>query len=202
MSRSSLDCKIMIDVPPHIQGLIFDCDGTLVDSMPLHMRAWEYAIAEAGTIWDFDFFFSKKGMEEEGIVDLYNERFGTSLDSVATVRSKHEYFQAHPSEFKPIEHVVGVVWRYKDILPMAVASGSTRDNVHLELEAVGIKNLFKVILTADDEIRPKPAGDIFLEAARRINVPPDRCLVFEDGDLGVEAARKAGMHVIDVRSIV
>ncbi len=192
----------MVTIPPYIQGLIFDCDGTLVDSMALHMRAWEHAIAQAGTIWDYDFFFSKKGMEEEEIVDLYNERFGTSLDSEATVRSKHEYFQAHPSEFKPIEQVVAVVRRHKDILPMAVASGSTRDNVHLELEAIGIKHLFKVILSADDEIKPKPSGDIFLEAARRMNVPPNRCLVFEDGDLGLEAAGKAGMHVIDVRGIV
>jgi beta-phosphoglucomutase-like phosphatase (HAD superfamily) len=198
----SIAWKKMIDVPPYIQGLIFDCDGTLVDSMPLHMRAWEHAIARAGTIWDYEFFFSKKGMEEEEIVDLYNERFGTSLDSVATVRSKHEYFRAHPSDFKPIEQVVAVVWRYKDILPMAVASGSTRDNVHLELEAVGIKHLFTVILTADDEIRPKPSGDIFLEAARWMNVPPHRCLVFEDGDLGLEAARGAGMDVVDVRRMV
>jgi HAD superfamily hydrolase (TIGR01509 family) len=194
--------KKVIEVPTYIQGLIFDCDGTLVDSMPLHMRAWEHAITKAGTVWDYEFFFSKKGMEEREIVDLYNERFATSLDSIATVQTKHEYFQAHPSEFTPIQNVVEVAWRYKEILPMAVASGSTRENVHLELEAIGIKHLFRVILTADDEITPKPASDIFLEAARRICVPPHLCQVFEDGDLGLESARKAGMYVIDVRRLV
>jgi beta-phosphoglucomutase-like phosphatase (HAD superfamily) len=192
----------LIEVPTYIGGLIFDCDGTLVDSMSLHMRAWEHAISKAGAVWDYDFFFSKKGMEEKEIVDLYNERFATSLDSITTVRCKHEYFQAHASGFKPIEHVVAVVWRYKDILPMAVASGSTRENVHLELQAVGIEHLFKVILTADDGIRPKPASDIFLEAARGINVPPHLCQVFEDGDLGLEAARKVGMRAVDVRCFV
>jgi len=191
----------MVGVPEHIRGLIFDCDGTLVDSMPLHMRAWEFSIGKVGAVWDYGFFFSKKGMEETAIVDLYNSQFGTALDSVATVHLKHEYFRAHPSEFKPIDPVVDVVRRYQHVLPMSVASGSTRDNVDLELEAIGIKGMFTVILTADDSIDPKPAPDIFLEAARRMRVPPHLCLVFEDGDLGLEAARIAKMSTVDVRSL-
>ena len=189
----------MFDVPIFIQGLIFDCDGTLVDSMPLHMRAWEHAMTKAAAVWDYDFFYSKKGMEEMEIVDLYNQQFGAALDSIATVRMKHEYFHAHASEFKPIQSVVDIVWRYKDRLPMAVASGSTRENVHLELDAIGIKHLFRAILTADDGIKPKPSPDIFLEAAYRLNVDPRLCQVFEDGDLGLEAARKVGMLATDVR---
>ena len=82
----------LIEVPARIRGLIFDCDGTLVDSMPLHMRAWEYAIAKAGTAWDYDFFYSKKGMEEKEIVDEYNREFSTGLDSSATVRVKTSSF--------------------------------------------------------------------------------------------------------------
>jgi HAD superfamily hydrolase (TIGR01509 family) len=191
-----------IEVPEYIKGLIFDCDGTLVDSMPLHMRAWEYAITRVGTFWDYDFFFSKKGMEEREIIGLYNLTFGTMLDSAATVRLKHDYFQAHPSEFKPISHVVDVVLRYKDRLPMAVASGSTRENVDLELGAIGMRHLFQVLLTADDNIKPKPAPDIFLEAARRIKVPPRECLVFEDGELGLEAAIQAGLRAVDVRDFL
>ncbi len=191
----------VINVPTYIQGLIFDCDGTLVDSMPLHMRAWEYAITKAGAVWPYDFFDARKGMEERDMVRQYNEHFGASLDTTVVLRSKREYVQAHPSEFKPIEHVVAVVRRYKDVLPMAVASGSTKEIVNLELDTVGIKHLFRAIITADDGIRPKPAPDIFLEAARRINVPPGLCQVFEDGDVGLEAARMAGMHVTDIRII-
>lgn len=166
------------------------------------MRAWEYAISKAGTVWDYDFFFSKKGMEERDIVDLYNERFAASLDSAATVRTKHKYFQGHPSEFKPIEQVVAVARQYRNALPMAVASGSTRANVHLELESVGIKDLFTVILTADDGIEPKPAPDIFLAAAQKIRIQPHLCQVFEDGDIGLEAARQAGMRAVNVRNYI
>jgi beta-phosphoglucomutase-like phosphatase (HAD superfamily) len=191
----------MLEVPSHIRGLIFDCDGTLVDSMPLHMKAWEHAILKAGAVWDYDFFFSKKGMEEKEIVDLYNREFSMALDRIATVHAKHAFFREHPSEFKPIMSVVDVAWRYKDKIPMAVASGSTRQNVHLELETIGIKHLFDAILTADDNIKPKPAPDIFLEAARRIGVSPHLCQVFEDGELGLGAARRAGMLATDVRGI-
>ena len=115
------------------------------------------------------------------------------------VSKKHEYFQAHPSEFRPIQSVVDVALRYAGILPLAVASGSTRRNVDLELEAIGIPHLFTIILTADDDVRPKPAPDIFLEAARRMAVPAQFCQVFEDGDHGLEGARRAGMLATDVR---
>lgn len=191
--------KKTIHVPDYIQGLIFDCDGTLVDSMPLHNKAWQHALEQAGAKWDFDFFNSKKGMKGKDIITLYNKQFGTSLDPVTVNHAKQEYFRLHRKDSKPIHSVLDVVLRYKDILPMAVASGSSCDNVLVQLEAIGVKNYFKVILTADDDVKPKPAPDIFLEAAKRIGIPPERCQVFEDGELGLEAARRAGMLATDVR---
>jgi beta-phosphoglucomutase-like phosphatase (HAD superfamily) len=188
-----------IKVPEFIKGLIFDCDGTLVDSMPLHMKAWEYVITSREGKWDFDFFFSKKGMPEESIVGLYNAHFAQQFDPVETVKDKHEFFRLHASEFRPIPHVLDVVLRYRGVLPMAIASGGVRENVELELEALRIRELFRAIVTADDDVRPKPSPDIFLEAARRIDVSPQYCQVFEDGDLGLEAARVAGMLPTDVR---
>jgi len=188
-----------IDVPNFIKGLIFDCDGTLVDSMPLHIKAWEHVVKSQNGPWESDFFMSVSGMPEADIVVLYNEQFGQALDPVETVGAKHEFFRAHPSEFKPIGHVLDVVRRYRDILPMAVVSGGVRDIVELELNALRIKTCFKVILTADDDIEPKPAPDIFLEAARRLRIAPEHCQVFEDGDLGLEGARLAGMLATDVR---
>jgi beta-phosphoglucomutase-like phosphatase (HAD superfamily) len=188
-----------IEVPPFIKGLIFDCDGTLVDSMPLHMKAWEHVIISRGGVWDFEFFFSKKGMPEEEIVVSYNAHFARAFDPVATVNDKHMFFRAHASEFRPIPFVVDVVLKYRGILPMAIASGGVRENVDLELDALNIKNFFQAVVTADDDVRPKPAPDIFLEAARRIGVAPEYCQVFEDGDLGLEAARIAGMLPTDVR---
>ena len=102
-------------------------------------------------------------------------------------------------ELKPIPHVVEIACKHQGVLPMAVASGGTRRTVDLELETLQIKDLFGVILTADDDIRPKLAPDIFLEAARKMKVPPEYCQVFEDGDLGLEGARIAGMLATDIR---
>jgi HAD superfamily hydrolase (TIGR01509 family) len=188
-----------IEVPEYIKGLIFDCDGTLVDSMPLHMKAWEYVITSYGGRWDLNFFNAKKGMPEEKIVGQYNEHFSTNFNPVEVVNKKHQYFRAHALEFEPIPHVLDVVIRYRDKLPMAVVSGGVREIVHLELEAIHIKDCFKSILTADDDIKPKPAPDIFLEAAKRIGAAPELCQAFEDGDLGLEAARLAGMLATDIR---
>jgi HAD superfamily hydrolase (TIGR01509 family) len=188
-----------IEVPEYVKGLIFDCDGTLVDSMPLHMKAWEHVIKERGGAWDFQFFFSKKGTPEERLVYLYNVHFEKELDPRETVRAKHEFFRSFAADLKPIPHVLEVVDKCRGNLPMAVASGGVREIVNLELDALKIRDLFKTILTADDNIKPKPAPDIFLEAAKRLGVEPAYCQVFEDGDLGLEAARIAGMLPTDVR---
>jgi beta-phosphoglucomutase-like phosphatase (HAD superfamily) len=188
-----------IEIPGYIQGFIFDCDGTLVDSMPLHMRAWEHVITTQGGKWDYDFFFSRKGMPEEDIVIAYSQQFGHSLDAARTVKTKHEYFYSRLGELRPISYVVEIAQKYYGLFPMAVASGGTKKTVELELETLNIMKYFPIILTADDAIKPKPAPDIFLEAARRMNVAPECCQVFEDGDLGLEAARLAGMLPTDIR---
>ena len=189
----------MLVVPEYIRGLIFDCDGTLVDSMPLHMRAWEKVIRSGGGPWDHEFFFSRKGTPEKRMVELYNRQYGLALDPVDTVKAKHEYFWTHAEELHPIPHVAEMARKHFGVLPMAVASGGTRKNVHLQLKAIQLEDCFDIILTADDGLQPKPAPDLFLEAARRMQVLPDRCQVFEDGDLGLEAARAAGMLATDIR---
>jgi HAD superfamily hydrolase (TIGR01509 family) len=188
-----------IEVPGYIKGLIFDCDGTLVDSMPLHWEAWRKAIEMKGGAWDPDFFSFTKGMPEKSIVSLYNKQFGRNLDPVDTVRIKHGFFRSQSGRLKPIVPVLEVVERYRNTLPMAVASGGVRENVILELETLGIRECFRVILTADDDVRPKPSPDIFLEAAKGLGVSPEHCQVFEDGDLGLQAAHSAGMLATDIR---
>jgi HAD superfamily hydrolase (TIGR01509 family) len=188
-----------IEVPEYIKGLIFDCDGTLVDSMPLHMRAWEYAIIESGFVWDYDFFFSMRGVPGNEILDLFSKHCKIQIDHQKTLQLKHDYFHKHRTEFQPIEHVVEIVMRYKDVLPMAVASGGLRKTVDMQLDDLEIRTLFKIIITADDNLKSKPDPEIFLEAAKRMNVEPELCQVFEDGDLGLEAARRAGMLATDIR---
>jgi len=190
-----------IFIPGHIKGLIFDCDGTLVDSMPVHMMAWEHSVKLQGGVWDFQYFFSKKGMPDKEIIESYNADFGASLDLPRTMHCKDEYFRSRRDQLKPVRPVVEIAHRYKNLLPMAVASGSTKANVDFQLETLGIKNYFNVILTADDGIAPKPSPDIFLKAASRLGIAPGLCQVFEDGELGLEAAHRAGMHATDVRLI-
>jgi haloacid dehalogenase superfamily, subfamily IA, variant 3 with third motif having DD or ED len=198
----TLASKRFIEIPDHIKGLIFDCDGTLVDSMPLHMKAWEYALTQAGAVWDYDFFFSKKGMPGKDIIEMYNQYFPMKLLFDKVVKVKQNYFSIHRKDFQPIQPVVDIVLHYKDILPMAVASGGTLENVEIQLQSLGIRSFFKAIVTADDNVKPKPSPDIFLETAKRIDIPPKYCQVFEDGDLGLEAAKKAGMMATDVRTFL
>jgi HAD superfamily hydrolase (TIGR01509 family) len=188
-----------LQIPDTIRGLIFDCDGTLVDSMPLHMQAWEHAMRGFGVRYDGGIIHRMRGMKETEIVALYNQHAGTTLDAHALVAEKHRYFLARIHEVRPFEPVVDVARRYHGILPLAVVSGGVRDIVAGELAANGLDRLFDVVLTADDPLPPKPAPDLFLEAARRMRVTACDCQVFEDGDAGLEAARRAGMYATDVR---
>ena len=190
-------CKI--DINDDVQALIFDCDGTLVDSMPLHMKSWEKALKFFNVRFDYDYLFSLKGMKELEIIKSYNKKFGTNLNPEETVNKKHNIYFKNINSVKPIEPIVKIATEYFGKFPLAVVSGSVRDIVRKELEVIGIFHLFNTILTANDPFKPKPAPDIFYEAAKRLNVSPENCLVFEDGDPGLEAAVKAGMKMIDVR---
>jgi HAD superfamily hydrolase (TIGR01509 family) len=189
----------MLFVPDHIRGLIFDCDGTLVDSMPLHWACWHETFAAFGVSCPHDFLDELKGVPTDGIVSRYNAQFGTSLDIWAFAEEKERRAREKLREVHPIRVVTDVVDRYHGRLPMAVASGGPRATVELSLEAVGLIDRFAAIVTADDPVKPKPSPDIFLEAARRLNVSPAFCQVFEDGDLGILAAKAAGMAATDVR---
>lgn len=186
-------------VDPKVKGLIFDCDGTLVDSMPKHMIAWREAILSFNVDCDDDYLFSLKGMKEEDIVECYNKKFGLNLNPKDVVSRKLEFFMKYIDSVEEIKAVTDIAREFKGKLPLAVVSGSHRSTVERELRGTGLIDLFDVILTGDDPFKPKPNPEIFFEAARRINVDPEQCQVFEDGDSGLEGARKAGMIATDIR---
>ena len=188
-----------IRVLPGMEGLIFDCDGTLADTMPIHIKAWCETFADYGLQCPETFLHSVKGMPAKKIIERFNRLYGHQIDPVAFARQKNETAREKLHESLPIEPVAAIVRRYRDKLPMAVASGGTRENVLLTLSAVGFGDCFAAVLTSDDDIPPKPDPGIFVEAARRMNVAPAVCQVFEDGDAGLEAARRAGMAATDVR---
>ena len=138
-------------------------------------------------------------MSELEIINEYSLKLGMDIKGSEVVKKKHEYFQNNLNDVKPIKEVVDIVFEYKNKLPMAVVSGGTKKNVIESLRVICIEDYFKVIITTDDNLKPKPAPDKFLEAAKIMNIDPVYCQVFEDGDPGIIAAKNAGMFVTDVR---
>jgi beta-phosphoglucomutase family hydrolase len=172
---------------------IFDCDGTLADTMPLHYRAWLAALKEHNAEFPEALFYELGGVTTERIVELLNERHGHTMPVQETATHKDNLFVEMIPQILPIEPVVELVHQFHSVKPLAVASGGTREIVTKILSALGILRKFDAVVTAEDCRRGKPAPDPFLEAARRLGVLPSRCLVFEDTTAGIAAAKAAGM---------
>src|SRR5581483_658291 len=185
--------------PP--QGIIFDCDGTLADTMPLHWRAWQVVAKRYKLIFPEDRFYSLGGVPSRDILKMLGEEQSVILDHLAVAREKEAEYQPLIAQVEPINTVVGVAREYYGRIPMAVASGGTHHIIEQVLQHLGIRHLFNAVVTSEDVVNQKPAPDIFLEAARRIGVPPQFCRASEDTDLGMDAIRAAGMEAIDVRQL-
>ncbi len=193
----------MIDISKDIKGLIFDCDGTLVDSMPKHWEAWHETFAEYGLECPNSYLEKHAGVPIKQTLLSYLEDFNvnTTIDPDEFVAKKHKKSLEKLEDVDPVYDVVDVVKRFHGKLPMAVASGGARKNVITSLKAIDLDNYFDIIITADDPIPGKPNPDIFLYAAYRMQVKPISCMVFEDGDMGITAAKKARMYYFDVRNL-
>ncbi len=184
------------------QGLIFDCDGTLADTMPLHWRAWQVITARHGIHLPVERFYSLGGVPSRDILRLLSAEQGLTLDHLAVAREKETEYLPLIAQVEPINAVVGIARKNHRKIPMAVASGGTRRIIDQVLEHLGIAHLFTTLVTSEDVRRQKPAPDIFLEAARRIGVAPALCRAYEDTDLGMQAIRAAGMEAVDVRTLL
>jgi beta-phosphoglucomutase family hydrolase len=186
-------------IPDEFKGLIFDCDGTLVDTMPLHFRAWTQAMAAVGITITEEQFYAFSGMPTVKIIETLAKEQNVTCDVATAAEEKERLFLENIQSVEPIHSVMEIVQREKGRRKMAVASGGWKSVIHQSLGAVGLEGMFDAVVGADEVEHGKPAPDIFLEAARRLGFKPDECLVYEDGDLGIQAARAAGMRVIDVR---
>jgi len=190
-----------LDLPDGAFGAyIFDCDGTIADTMPLHFRAWTKAMGEFGGTFPEELFYQWGGTPTDVIIAQLNAKFGTRLDVVDTVRTKEKYYLAMIPEVLPIVPVLQIARQMHGVIPMAIASGGMHELVDATLQALGIKDLFDAIVCAEDYEHGKPAPDPFLEAARRLGVEPGACLVFEDSPTGVAAAKAAEMAWVFVPS--
>ena len=183
----------------HYDGLIFDCDGTLADSMPVHYVAWRDTLLRYGIEFAEDRFYSMGGMPSAKIVALMAQEQDVDADPVAVAIEKEDHFQTLIDQVRPKQMVCEIAAAFHRKKPLAVASGSGRVVVIKQLEALKIDQLFSTVVTAEDTDRHKPDPDVFLEAARRLEVRPENCVVFEDSPLGFQAAEAAGMDWVDVR---
>ncbi|TWU45918.1 Fructose-1-phosphate phosphatase YqaB [Novipirellula aureliae] len=180
-------------------GLIFDCDGTLTDSMPLHYESWIDALSPFGISYSRDRFYSMGGMRSEEIVRVLAEEQSVSVDCEAVSASKEAFFAERIKYIEAREDICGIARYYCGRIPVAVASGGDQQGVSAQLEQIGMRKYFEVIVTAEDTELHKPHPDVFLETARRLGVEPKNCIVFEDSPLGLEAAARASMDCFDVR---
>ena len=188
--------------PPHPRAIIFDCDGTLADSMPLHWRAWQVISKRHGFSLPEERFYSLGGVPSRDILRMLSLEQGIPLDPLAVAREKETEYLPLIAQVEPINTVVGIARESFGRIPLAVASGGTKKIIEQVLEHLDIRNLFQALVTSEDVLNQKPAPDIFLEAARRLGVPPQHCRAYEDTDLGMQAIQSAGMEAVDVRELL
>ena len=181
-------------------AILFDCDGTLADTMPAHYRAWLHVTKHHGILFDEDRFYALGGRPTRDILATLANEASIEIDLDHASEMKESAFLEQVKHVKAIDPVIAALRRAHGHVPVAVVTGGYRDVCEKILLQIGIREFFDCIVASEDTNRHKPHPDPFLEAARRLGVAPEGCLVWEDSDLGIEAARQAGMSWIDVRS--
>ena len=184
------------------EGLIFDCDGTLVDTMPIHFKAWSITTKKHGISFPEARFYALGGVSPFEVLRILSSEQGVEVDPEAVTREKESLYMDLITMAEEIHEVMKIVRAYHGKIPMAVASGGTPETVEGILDHCSIRHFFDAIVTSEDVENPKPAPDTFLEAARRINVAPEKCRAYEDADMGMKAILAAGMEAVDVREML
>ncbi len=188
-----------LQLPPGaFHAYLFDCDGTVVDSMPLHYTAWKQALGEWGCTLDEDLFYSWGGKPPVEIIATLNQMHGLSMPVEAVADRKESLYYAQLPQLKPVPEVLEHIDAQQGRIPFAVVSGSSRESIVKSLTTVGLLDRFPILVGSEDYARSKPAPDAFLTAAARLGVAPKDCLVFEDTNMGIQGATAAGMASVRV----
>lgn len=188
-----------LDPVEPFSALIFDCDGTLVNSEPLHFEAENVALKKYGVEFDQAFFDAHQGQTYDTILSSIENKHQIKIDRVEITNHKEDYFIANISNLLRHEPVIEIVLKYYKKVPMAVCSNGPRRLVVNSLKATEIFQYFDTVVTIEDVQNGKPAPDPYLEAARRLNVDPKNCIAYEDSKTGLLSIERAGMRSINVR---
>jgi beta-phosphoglucomutase family hydrolase len=182
------------------RAYLFDCDGTIADSMPLHYKAWKKALGEWNCAFDEELFYAWGGRPTVEIVAALNQMQGLKMPVEAVAERKEDLYYELLPELKPVPEVLEHIEAQQGQIPFAVVSGSSRASVLKSLAALDLLDRFDTIVGSEDYENSKPAPDAFLTAAARLGVPTRDCLVFEDTEIGIQAATAAGMASVRVPS--
>ena len=191
-----------LHVDPRAKGLIFDLDGTLSDSLPVHLATWNKIGSSIGFVFNERLVYELTGMPTIAFAQRIIQDNGLHVSAAELAKMKQEAFWKAVHLVRPVELVVEIVKTWHGKLPMSVGTGASRKSATMQLEELGLTPYLNFIITSDDVTRHKPHPETFLECARLMKVDPSACQVFEDGILGMEAARTAGMMVTDVRPYI
>ncbi len=188
-----------LQLPPGpFQAYLFDCDGTIADSMPLHYVAWKTALAEWNCEFTEDLFYALGGMSVAEIIATLNQERGLKMPIEKVAKRKEQLYYDNLPQLKAVPEVLEHIEASYGQIPFAVVSGSTRDSVTASLGALNLLDRFDALVCAGDYQKSKPDPEPFLLAAEKLGTPPEACLVFEDSDMGIQAATAAGMASVKI----
>ena len=188
-----------LNLPPGpFHAYLFDCDGTIADSMPLHYLAWKEALSEVGCEFSEELFYAWGGMSVAEIIDTLNHERGLKMPVADVAQRKEQLYYDHLPRLQAVPEVLEHINLGHGEIPFAVVSGSTRESVTASLSALQLLDRFDALICAGDYEKSKPDPEPFLIAAKRLGVEPQACLVFEDSDMGIQAATAAGMASVKI----
>ncbi|QZT38539.1 HAD-IA family hydrolase [Halosquirtibacter xylanolyticus] len=187
-----------IVVSKNIKGLIFDIDGTIADSMPVHFLVFQKVAKKYGVDYTKELFLELAGIPALETCEIVRKRYGKQWSAAEFAKEKEETYLNHMHQVRAVGPVMQIIEKYKGKLPMACGTGGDRYSASKVLDILGLDFLKDKMVCAEDVTHHKPHPETFLKAAELIDVAPENCLVFEDGALGIQAAVDGGMQVVDV----